>query len=114
MKMLERSIEMAELGRPGWAYQAAAYINGSENYPNRRLETLKWLLIAQLFDSETVPKSVLDFMYYGSTQDEALRVSLMVEEWFIDKNRFDPSRDESQRHKSILKDKYPQQFKFGE
>ncbi len=84
-KMFQSSIEIAELGRPGWAYQAAAYINSSDHYPNRRLETLKWLFIAQLFDPQTVPDKVLDFMHYGSTKEEVERVSQMVEVWFIDK-----------------------------
>ena len=54
MEMLERSIEIAELSRTGWSYQAAAYINAGDNYLNRRIETLKWLLIAQLVNPETV------------------------------------------------------------
>jgi len=114
IRIFERSIELAELGRPGWAYQAAAFINASDNYPNRRLESLKWLLIAQLFDPETVPEKVIDFMYYGSTQDEVDKVSQMVEQWFIDKNRNAQNTDESQWHENILKGKYPQRYPSGE
>jgi hypothetical protein len=38
-----------------------------------------------LFDPQTVPDKVLDFMHYGSTKEEVERVSQMVEDWFIDK-----------------------------
>jgi hypothetical protein len=75
----------AEGGCSSQQYFLAAAIYGDPNYPNRRLEAYKWVVISKWMGDAMATECVLDFIYWGLTSDEKKRAFDLVDEWWEEK-----------------------------
>jgi len=75
----------AEGGCSSQQYFLAAAIYADPNYPNRRLEAYKWVVISKWMGDAMATDSVLDFIHSGMTTEEQKRAFDLVDEWWEEK-----------------------------
>ena len=96
----------AERGFPLSQYWASQHINAADSYPNRSIESLKWLIIATLLDPTSVPKDVITYMQTHLTDAQRDEAFSLVQEW-LEAKLTNQDEDESLWSIELSKYKYP-------
>ena len=92
---LAYNLERAEAGHPSYQYFASQSICASDDFPDRRVEALKWLFIAGVLDEVSAPVEVRHYLSSCMTEEEVDRAVALAAAWFAEKARTDIPQDDS-------------------
>ena len=104
---LDFYLERAELGNTKCQYWATQLINSVDYFPNRKVEALKWLIIATMLNPTLVPFEVMTYMQTHLSDEERDAAFNLAQLWLEDKSIEDETRDESLWSLDLLEWKYP-------
>ena len=97
------TLERAEAGHPSFQYFASQLICASNDYPDRQVVALKWLLIAGVLDDASAPEEVRHYLSSVMSPEDTARAFKLAEDWFEEKARTGIPQDESLWSRSLLK-----------
>ena len=95
-------LERAEAGYPSYQYFASQEICASDDYPDRQVQALKWLLIASVLHDASVPTEVRLYLSSAMTEADTARSLTLASDWFVQKARADIPQDESLWSRELL------------
>lgn len=102
-------LSRAERGYVDSQKMASQQILKADDYPNRYLEAVRWLLIARVLDEEAVPQDVLEYLVVSLYPTKYEEVFALAERWLDKKVENSAGEDEAKWAPELRQYKYPDQ-----
>jgi len=82
---IKRYLELAENGASSFQCFLASEIISDNNYPNRMVESLKWILIAKILEDQLAHDSIVDFLCRAMSEVDVDIAFKLAENWIEEK-----------------------------
>jgi len=102
-------LSRAERGYVESQKMASQQILKADDYPNRYLEAVRWLLIARLLDEEAVSQDVLEYLVVSLDPTKYEEVFTLAEHWLDKKVENSAGEEEAKWAPELRQYKYPDQ-----
>jgi hypothetical protein len=106
---LEMLLSRAERGFVESQKMASQQILQADDYPNRYLDAVRWLLIARVLDEEAVSQDVLEYFVVSLCPTKYDEVFALAERWLAKKVENSAGEDEARWAPELRQYKYPDQ-----